>query len=121
MVTLSSGPLWRLVVEAGAEMWAADVAAITGLRSPTIAAGPDGLEVAAQATRARVTAAWALTEAAGWFVAADPAAFAGVGLTVALPGLTVLVPADVLAGVSAGQGRRWWARRVAVRVGQVPR
>lgn len=114
--TLSTGPLWRLVVAAAAPAWSAHVVGAGWARTAALAAG-DGIEVAATPWGDRMDCAWALTGVVGELVATDPAAFAGVGLSVVLPGLTVLAPPEVLGGVLEGRGRRWWAAGVDLHLG----
>jgi hypothetical protein len=115
-VSLSSGPVWRLVVATVAPMWVEAVEASTPLRGVSLTAGPGGLVVAATGRLERLRAAWDLTEAAGTLVATS-SAFDGIDLVVSVPGLTVAVPAEVLAEVAAGRDRRWWAARVDLRLG----
>lgn len=119
MITLSTGPFWRLIVDAAGPVWSEAVVSARVARTAVLAA-EDGVVVRAEPWEpgpGRVRCAWALTGAVGQVVATDRPAFDGVPLTLFLPGLAVSVPADVLAGVVDGRSRRWWARRVDVRVG----
>jgi len=115
VLTLSSGPHWRLVVAAAAPLWAEGVVAAGVARSASLAAG-DGLEVTAEPWDSRMSCAWGLSAAAADLVAVDRTMFDGVALTIQLPGLTVEIGPEVLAGIIDGCGRQWWARRAEVRL-----
>lgn len=112
---LSSGPLWPLVVEAAGPEWCGVTVGMGRIRGLTIAAGDGRVVVEGTAGDDRIGAAWDLTVALLHLM--DDEVFAGVGAEIRLGTLVVDVPAEVLAGVLAGEDRPWWRERIDVRLG----